>query len=66
MDLATTCCIIYYISADHKCRIYTVPFYDVYTYADKKKMLLPWCLDKTVAIKEGVVEFAIQFFKIKQ
>lgn len=66
MDLADTCCIIYYISADGKCRIYTVPFYDIYSYGHDKKILIPWVLDKTVAIKQGTVEFAIQFFKIEK
>ena len=27
-------------------------------------MLIPWCLDRNVAIKEGMVEFAITFFKV--
>jgi hypothetical protein len=65
MDLATTCCIITYtnVAANHS-RIYHVPFYDIYTYANEKKMLLPWCLDANVAIKKGKVKFAIQFYKV--
>jgi hypothetical protein len=27
-------------------------------------MLLPWCLDATVAVKKGKVEFSIQFYKV--
>lgn len=64
MDLSETSCIIYYISADDSCHMYKVPFYDIYTYGKQKKMLIPWCLDRNVAIKEGMVEFAITFFKV--
>ena len=64
MDLATTSCIITYTNAAGKSRIYTVPFYDIYSYASEKKIILPWCLDIGVAEAPGEVEFAIQFFKV--
>lgn len=65
MDLATTCCAITYTNVTAGIsRIYHVPFYDIYTYADERKMLLPWCLDANVAAKRGKVEFAIQFYKV--
>lgn len=64
MDLSETSCIIYYISADERCHIYKVPFYDIYTYEKKGKILIPWCLDRNVGIKNGTVEFAISFFKV--
>lgn len=64
MDLATTNCIITYTNAAGNTRIYPVPFYDIYSYASQKKMILPWCLDMGVAEASGEVEFAIQFFKV--
>lgn len=64
MDLAQTCCIIQYNNANHKSRFYPVPFYDVYTKADKNKILFPWCLDASVAEIAGLVQFSIRFFKI--
>lgn len=64
MDLATTSCIITYTNAAGKSRIYAVPFYDIYSYASEKKIILPWCLDIGVAEAPGEVEFAIQFFKV--
>ena len=64
MDLATTSCIITYTNALGKTRVYAVPFYDIYTFVDEKKMIIPWCLDAGVAEAPGQVEFAVQFFKI--
>ena len=64
MDLATTSCVITYTNALGKTRVYAVPFYDIYTFVDEKKMIVPWCLDAGVAEAPGQVEFAVQFFKI--
>lgn len=64
MDLATTSCVITYTNALGKTRVYAVPFYDIYTFVDEKKMIIPWCLDAGVAEAPGQVEFAVQFFKI--
>ena len=64
MDLATTSCIITYTNALGKTRVYAVPFYDIYTFVNEKKMIIPWCLDAGVAEAPGQVEFAVQFFKI--
>lgn len=65
MDLSTTSCIIYYINAQGKYNIYKVPFYDIYTFSRQKKMLIPWCLEKDVATTSGIVEFAIEFFRVE-
>lgn len=62
MDLSTTCCAIWYINALGEARVYSVPFYDIYTWADKKKILFPWNLDAGVAAAPGTVQFSIQFF----
>lgn len=64
IDLATTSCLIQYVNAKKESRVYMVPFYDIYTYAQEGKMLIPWCLDATVAAYAGPVEFSIQFYKI--
>lgn len=64
VDLANTCCIISYINAKKESRVYMVPFYDIYTYAKEKKMLIPWCLDASVAAAAGVVQFQFQFYRI--
>jgi hypothetical protein len=59
MDLATTCCVITYTNAAKNTRTYAVPFYDIYTFGDNKKMIIPWCLDAGVTEAPGVVEFAL-------
>lgn len=64
VDLATTSCSITYVNAKNQSRVYNVPFYDIYTYAQEGKMLIPWCLDATVAAAAGSVSFAIQFYKV--
>ena len=64
MDLATTCCLITYTNAKNQSRVYSVPFYDIYTYARDRKMLIPWCLDATVAAAAGLVHFSISFYKV--
>lgn len=64
IDLATTSCLIQYVNAKKESRVYMVPFYDIYTYAQEGKMLIPWCLDATVAAYAGPVEFSIQFYKV--
>ena len=64
MDLSHTTCVIQYINAKNKSKIYPVPFYDIYTKAGKGKMLFPWCLDAQVAEAAGEVQFSIRFFKI--
>ena len=63
MDLATTCCIITYTNALKESKIYRVPFYDMYTFAEENKIILPWVIDVDLAIVPGQVEFSIQFFK---
>jgi hypothetical protein len=63
MDLATTCCIITYTNALKESKIYRVPFYDIYTFAEENKIILPWVIDADLAIIPGQVEFSIQFFK---
>lgn len=65
VDLATTSCMITYTNVNAKVsRVYSVPFYDIYTFAKEGKMLIPWCLDANVASTAGPVTFAIQFYKI--
>lgn len=64
IDLANTCCLISYINARNESRVYMVPFYDIYTYAKERKMLIPWCLDASVAAAAGTVQFSFQFYRI--
>lgn len=65
MDMTQTCCIITYINeTTQETRAYIVPFYDVTTFADEGKMLVPWCLDATALKAAGTVKFSLNFYKI--
>lgn len=64
MDLAQTCCVITYTNALKETRQYMVPFYDIYTYANEGKILIPWNVGAPVAAAAGTVTFSIQFFKV--
>lgn len=64
MDLATTSCVITYTNAKGRSKIYRVPFYDIYTFSQENKIILPWVLDIDLAEAPGEVEFSVQFFKI--
>lgn len=66
MDLSQTMCIVQYVSADNKARIYAVPFYDVTSYADEEKMLIPWCIDGGATAAAGTVQFSLRFYKIDE
>lgn len=63
MDLSTTCCIITY-TIDDESYAYPIPFYDIYSYSQYNKMVIPWQLDKIVTQKAGDVSFSFKFFKI--
>ena len=65
MDLSHTTCVIQYINANKKSKIYPVPFYDIYTKSGSGKMLFPWCLDAQVAETAGEVQFSVRFYKIE-
>lgn len=64
MDLIDTSCVITYLNANGECKIYIVPFYDIYTKRKENKILFPWCIGSDVVKYQGEVEFAIRFFKI--
>lgn len=75
MDLATTTCIIYYITPDQQSHIYVVPFYDIEAanevMYDKdnnsyihRKIVFPWLIDGAATQFSGTIEYCIQFFKI--
>lgn len=67
MDLASTSCIITYRNEEAGiAKYYCVPFYDIYTFAPEKKLLIPWCIDAAVAAKAGTVHYSFQFFKVSE
>lgn len=63
-DLMNTTCIIHYINANGQARTYAVPFYDVNTYSDQNKMLIPWNVGAGATIAPGKIEYSIRFYRI--
>jgi hypothetical protein len=69
MDLANTICLIQYIPPGNKDKVpytYVVPFFDVLTYADEGKMVIAWDVGGPATQKEGVLQFAIRFYKVAE
>ena len=66
MDLSTTACVIEYINAKGKSHYYPIPYYDVLTFFDEGKMIIPWTIDGAATEAAGIVQFAIRFFKIEK
>ena len=66
MDLTQTVCIVQYITADNKARVYSVPYYDIQQFADEDKMLIPWCIDGGATAVAGPIQYSIRFYKIDE
>lgn len=66
MDLSQTVCIVQYITADNKARIYAVPFYDITTFAHEDKMIIPWCIDGGATAVAGTVKYSLRFYKVNE
>ena len=67
MDLADTVCSIQYQNSsikDDEGRMYLVPFFDITTYKEEKKILFPWQISGEVARAPGNITFSIRFFKL--
>lgn len=64
MDLSETTCIVQYITADNKARIYVVPFYDITSFSKEDKMLIPWCVDGGATAVAGPIQYSIRFYKV--
>ena len=60
MDLATTACVVQYINANNEGRLYTVPYYDIETFHDENKILIPWCIEGEATKAAGDVSYAFR------
>lgn len=66
MDLTTACCAVEYRNANGNTYMYPVPFYDVKTFADENKVIIPWCIQGPATEKSGTVRFSIRFYKVNK
>lgn len=66
IDLAQSTCIIQYINANGEPYVYVVPVYDIETYAEYGKMLIPWCIQGHATAAPGVIKYAIRFYHLSE
>lgn len=67
MDLTNTVCIIQYIVPGDIQRIphiYIVPYYDIYKFKQERKILFPWAVGGSATEKDGILEYAVKFYKV--
>ena len=67
MDLANTICLVEYITPGDLERIphiYIVPYYDTRKFIKENKMVFPWAVGGAATSQNGVLEYAIRFYKI--
>lgn len=63
-DLADSTCIIQYINAKGEKYVYVVPVYDVESYAEYGKMLIPWVIQGHATAASGTIQYAVRFYKL--
>lgn len=63
-DLADSTCIIQYINAKGKSFVYVVPIYDLETYADEGKILIPWVIQGNATAAAGAIKYAVRFYHL--
>lgn len=63
-DLAQSTCLIEFINAKNEPYVYLVPVYDLETYADEGKMLIPWVIQGSATAAAGTIKYAIRFFHV--
>lgn len=70
MDLSSTVCLIQYVNDGVKKEtgiedlghFYLVPFYDITTFKEEKKILFPWQIGGPATAAAGTVNFSFRFF----
>lgn len=66
IDLADSTCIIQYINANGEAYVYVAPVYDLETYAEFGKILIPWIIQGHATAAPGVIKYAIRFYHLHQ
>lgn len=65
-DLAESTCLIQYINAKGEGYVYVVPVYDLESYADEGKMLIPWVIQGNATAAPGTIQYAIRFYHLNK
>ena len=63
-DLAESTCIIQYINANGDPFVYLVPVYDLETFANEGRMLIPWVIEGNATAAAGTIKYAIRFYHL--
>lgn len=66
MDLSNTVCVVQYVTPNNEVFVYPVPFYDVVTEKQNKKMILPWCIDGLATKYKGIVQYSVRFYRLEE
>ena len=68
MDLSNTICVVEYkVLRENKevPYIYVAPFLDTQRHATENKMIFPWVISGVAARQDGIVEYAIRFYRLE-
>ena len=65
-DLANSTCIIQYINAKNEGYVYVVPVFDLDSYADEGKILIPWVIQGNATVAAGTIKYAIRFYHLNK
>jgi hypothetical protein len=68
MDLSNTICVVEYkVLRENKevPYIYVTPFLDTQRHAAENKMIFPWVISGVAARQDGIVEYAIRFYRLE-
>lgn len=68
MDLSNTICVVEYkVLRENKevPYIYVAPFLDTQRHAAENKMIFPWVISGVAARQDGIVEYAIRFYRLE-
>jgi hypothetical protein len=68
MDLSNTICVVEYkVLRENKevPYIYVAPFLDTQRHAAENKMIFPWVISGAAARQDGIVEYAIRFYRLE-
>jgi hypothetical protein len=65
-DLAQSTCIIQYINANNEAHVYIVPIFDIETFADEGKILIPWVIQGYATAAPGTIKYAIRFYHLNK
>ena len=65
-DLADSTCIIQYVNPKGKSYVYVVPIFDLESFADEGKILIPWVIQGHATEAAGIIKYAVRFFNLKE